>query len=226
MKYIIKQNPPVEFEEWKKNDQPTKWDELQSYMPIDRREEGIIYYSKRELRQVLLKEQSNTCCFCEGKIIDDNSTSIAHLEPREGDTQTERIFDYYNLMASCSGGTKDNVKPKTLHCDAAQKNRTLPISPLNSKCETEITFTIEGKIYGLSDDAKNTISILNLDIHKLNNLRSNAIAGFLFKDEEMTEYISIKDSEKIISYLENEPSQQYRTSIIRALEQLINIKSQ
>ncbi len=222
MKHIVKNNSPAAFEAWKSAENPTSWNALGSFMPLENREEGVAYYSKKELRGVLLEEQNYTCCFCEMNIANNTSTTIAHLDPREGDTQTERIFDYSNLMVSCSGGKKDN-KPRKLHCDAAQGNRPISISPLSLRCESEITFTIVGKIYGLSADAKETISILNLDIYKLNNLRNQAIAGYLFLDENMTEYISLEECKKLITYLKNTPSEQYRTSIIRAIEQLINI---
>ena len=226
MKYIIKNNSPIAFEAWKSAENPISWNALGSFMPLENREEGVAYYSKKELREALLEEQNYTCCFCEMTIANNSSTTIAHLDPREGDTQTERIFDYLNLMVSCSGGKKDDKpknKPRKLHCDASQENRPISISPLSPQCESEITFTIVGKIYGLSTDAKETISILNLNIDKLNNLRNQAIAGYLFLDEDTTEYISLEECKKLIIYLKNTPSEQYRTSVIRAIEQLINI---
>ena len=145
--------------------------------PGNKREPDVIYYSKAQLRETLLKEQNELCGYCEMQITNHPlSTKIEHIEPREGDTQTERVFDYSNLILSCNGGEKD-PPPKELHCDAEKGDKPIPLSPLDKRCEDEINFSIDGKISGLTEDAQQTISVLNLHIAKLNNLREAAIAG-------------------------------------------------
>ncbi len=222
MKYIEKTQTPIAFEYWKNAEQPNSWSHLPS-RPIKKEDKksGINYYSKQELREELITEQNGTCCYCECSIQNNYKTSIEHLEPRIGDTNTERIFDYFNLMASCNGGQKDN-KPRLLHCDPAKGMKTIPISPLDKRCEKELSFTIEGKIIGSTTDAEKTIDILNLDIPKLNNLRENAIAGFIFKDIDKTDYLSPSDCELIYQKIESTPNEPYRASILAALRQIKN----
>ncbi len=221
MKYIIKGESPEQFERWKTANKPKSWDDLPGKLPPEnRREEGVEYYSKEELRDVLLEEQGETCCYCE--MLVSNHPLIAkieHIEPREGDTQTERIFDFYNLAISCNGGEKD-PKPKELHCDAEKGDKPIQLSPLDQRCETEITFTIAGKIIGLTEDAKQTISILNLDIPKLNNLREQAIAGYIYTDKDKTEYISIEDCTPLIAKLQQIKKLPFKSSILKALAQI------
>jgi len=222
LKYIEKHASPKQFEEWKSYKNPINWNELDGYpVPIEKRIENHAYYSKEELRQALIDEQYSTCCYCESAIENHPlKTKIEHLEPREGDTRTNRIFDYSNLMASCDGGERDQ-KPRKIHCDAAKGKKEIPISPLDKskRCETEISFTIEGKIIGTTPDAKNTISILRLDLSKLNNLREEAIAGYIFSDLEKTNFISA-ECDFFIDYIKTHPSEPFKTSILFALNQL------
>lgn len=220
MKHIIKGESPEGFESWKAADQPTSWDEFKGTLPSEnKREEGVAYYSKVELREVLLEEQGHTCCYCEMQIFNSPNSKIEHIEPREGDTQTERIFDYSNLVLSCNGGERD-PKPKTLHCDTKKDNNYIKISPLDPRCETEITFTIEGKISGLTTNAQDSISVLNLHIPKLNNLREAAIAGFIYLDEEKTKFISNNDCNTLIINLQKNKKLPFKTAILRALHQI------
>lgn len=222
MKYIKKTKSPIAFEDWKKHEQPTSWSHLPS-RPIEEvyKESAINYYSKQELREELLTEQNGTCCYCECRIENNPQTSIDHLDPREGDTKTERIFDYFNLIASCNGGEKD-IKPRFLHCDPAKGMKSIPISPLDKRCEEELSFTIDGKIIGSTSDAEETIMILNLGIPKLNNLRENAIAGFIFEDIDNTTYLSPSKCEIIYQKIESDLSEPYRASILAALRQIKN----
>jgi len=226
MKHIVKGASPEDFESWKAFRKPTNWkDLLGSLPPENRREPDIPYYSKSQLREVLLEEQGYTCCYCEMRIFNNPLTSkIDHIEPREGDTQTERIFDYYNLAISCNGGERD-PKPKILHCDTEKKNKYIKISPLNQRCETEITFTIEGKISGLTEDANHTISVLNLHIPKLNNLREAAIAGFIYLDEEKTQFIPKNDCNLLIINLQQNKKIPFKSAILRALHQIKGVSS-
>ena len=220
MKHIIKGDSPEAFERWKVENQFTSWDSFAGKLPPkDKREKGVTYYSKTELREVLLEEQGYTCCYCEKEISNDHKTAIEHVEPREGDTQTERIFDYSNLILSCNGGEKD-PPPKELHCDAKKGKKLIPISPLDERCETEITFTVEGKILGLTEDAQQTISVLNLHIPKLNNMRKEAIAGYIFLDEEKTEFISNNDCNTLIINLQKTEKLPFKTAILKALHQI------
>jgi len=221
LKYILKRPSPEQFEKWKKYKRPVKWSDLDGKpFPIDNRIEEAEYYSKHELREYLLGEQGATCCYCEMRIENDPlRAKIEHVEPREGDTQTERIFDYANLSLSCNGGERD-PKPKILHCDTYKKDKTIPFSHLEMRCEQELTFTLDGTILGLTDDGKEVIKTLNLSIPKLNNLRDDAIAGYIYTDQDKTELIESDEIKLLLAHLQKSNNLPFKTSILSALREL------
>ena len=47
------------------------------------REDDVLYYTKEELRSVLLIEQGHLCCYCQRRIENVESTVIEHLYPRD-----------------------------------------------------------------------------------------------------------------------------------------------
>lgn len=192
MKYIKKQQSPTLFEEWKKQVDLEKqildrkkggelWNLFHSTCPPkDKQEDNIVYYSKKELREELLKEQGFICCYCNQSLKNDPKTIIEHLHDK--DSNLELTFEYNNLLVSCNGGQKD-PKPKKLHCDAEKKDKTILVTPLETDCETHFYFDISGKIFSNTDNGEKTIKELNLNIKKLQDLRAGAIDGFLFNED-------------------------------------------
>ena len=82
MKYIVKHPAPQAFENWKKQENPITWDDFPSNLPQNQ-EDGIVYYSKNELRERLLDEQGYICCYCQQEIKNDFNTVVEHLKPRK-----------------------------------------------------------------------------------------------------------------------------------------------
>jgi uncharacterized protein (TIGR02646 family) len=225
VKHIKKRASPEGFENWKRLYQKKHFDDLPASLP-EYPEVGIFYYSKGQLKDELLKEQNNVCCYCNNSIVNDQNTSIEHLEPREGDNITERIFDYNNLLASCNGGRKINKKPKILYCDAAKEMNLLQLTPLMKECEDEIYFDALGKIYGMTSRAKNAIDCLNLENPILKNLRVETLEPFIF---EMDAYgkitknlLGIQELRKIYNSIKTDHSHKFQIVILSVLEKLIN----
>ena len=109
MRHIQKNLTPTGFEDWKKANKPTAWSDLQN--EPKHREEGIVYYTKQELRGALVVEQRHLCCYCQKIVEHTNATVIEHLFPRNGADKEQgkaRMFKYENVMASCDGGSEDN----------------------------------------------------------------------------------------------------------------------
>jgi len=141
---------------------------------------------KKNFHKFLIDEQKSICCYCEQKIIIDES-HLEHLLAQNLDTYSEYLFEYNNLLCSCQ---RKLEKGEPRHCGNSKGSHILPITPLESNCETKFTYTEDGYIDGINDDAKKTIEILQLDIDNLNNLRANAIEPFLIDPitlEEITE---------------------------------------
>jgi uncharacterized protein (TIGR02646 family) len=223
MKFIEKGESPDEFESWKEYSRPSRWNDLHGSLP-QTREEGVIYYSTGQLRTVLHKEQNGLCCYCNSKINDDHTSPIEHLEPREGDTQTDRIFDYNNLLLSCNGGQKENTNPKVLHCDANKKSNPINLTPLIRECEIEIYFTEVGEIKAITDRAINTITILNLIA--LDNKRKEAILPFIYRDFDSDNPIDILPNEVIeqsYTLLQENHHIEYWSAIVSVLRGYMNI---
>lgn len=199
MRYIQKSPAPVGFEAWKKANNPTAWSALQN--EPKRREEGIVYYSKKELRSELLTEQKHLCCYCQKIIENTITTVIEHLFPRNGEDKAQgkaKMFDYENLMAACDGGSDENRERKAAtksypqYCDKHKDEDLLPLSPLQPDVESRLTYLQIGLdeiiISPVSEDdseAKRAIEILNLNTPKLKNLRGNAIKGEIFQGDEL-----------------------------------------
>ena len=201
MKFIKKGESPDEFERWKAQDEPTSWSQLGSTLP-SKKDEGLVYYSKNQLRTVLYNEQHGLCCYCNTKIDDDHkTTSIDHVEPRIGDKITKRIFEYNNLLLSCDRRI-EKLNPKDYYCDPKKDVNPIDLTPLMSECETEIYFNENGKINANTDRATRTISVLNLHHISLDIKRRAAIIPYLYSDVENDNPEEILPADEIIQSFE------------------------
>lgn len=132
MIHIEKQPEPEAFRQWKEQNPDATYGEIPKDVGL-------------ALRNALLLEQGFVCCFCgctigpcddKGEVLQiplepirPHNIRNAHIVPQSKDT--DKTLDYANLCASCntSRHTKDEK-----HCDEAQGNRELPVSPLQKDC--------------------------------------------------------------------------------------------
>lgn len=131
------------------------------------------------IRKSCILEQKGLCAFCCCSISVDKSEN-AHLLSQNH--YPELSLNWDNIVASCS--TKGQ-------CNNSQKSRTLPITPLMIECERDIKFCINGHVIGITQEAKETIRILNLNNPSLIAKRKKAIEAFFFENslepvEELT----------------------------------------
>lgn len=205
MIYIQKETEPKEITNWKKANPKKGYKQLPSS-------------EKRILRNSLLHEQGYICCFCGCSIgrLDSHSTVIqciikkkkshnvrnAHIVPQS--VNSSLSLDYNNICASCNSAIHGER-----HCDLAQENKTLPITPLQLNCAEFFSYKIDGTIVpnknktkSEQDNAQETIDILNLNSAFLKAERENIIKNFssrydLLSDEDKKkalQNISKKDS--------------------------------
>ena len=199
MKRIVKGNSPAAFEEWKNQEpKPKTWDDFKSNLP-DKPEEGIIYYSKAELRTQLLDEQGFICCYCNCKIENTHAgTEIEHFKSRRG--YPSKIFEYQNLLASCKGGqTNSNKESDIRWCNANKGDSDDILSPLSPDCENEFLYDIEGGIFSKTAIGKKTLGVLNLQNSYLQEQRKEAISAYF--DENGMATISAKDAKIVVEKL-------------------------
>lgn len=185
MKYINKRQSPSEFEDWKNQENPTFWKDLpSSKIKEDRKEEGVFYYSKAELRTVLVEDQGYICGYCQDSIFNNHTSKIEHIKARS--EYPNLIFDFTNII-SCCKGEKKNPPPKELHCDTFRDNSDLQVTPLDNDCDTHFRYDDLGNIYHETDQGLDTIKKLNLDTPKLNNRRQAVIDSWLSPEIDLTE---------------------------------------
>ena len=174
MKHIRKRPEPEVFTAWKeragKDWRPT-YDTL-SGKPKD------------ALKQALMAEQGEICCYCEVRLTTNNS-HIEHFRPQQ--TFPDHALEYRNLHGSCQNQLS---KGEPRHCGNQKSDwfdADLLISPLDQTCEKRFRFNERGEIEPASSDDKAaamTIEKLGLNINKLVNMRFEALDPF--NDDALT----------------------------------------
>ena len=162
MKHIVKGQEPREFTDWK-NCANGDWQPTYGDLCGD---------EKKAVKTALMLEQGYICCYCEREL-EGHDSHIEHFNPQS--THVSDSLNFSNMLCSCQGQQK--CEPR--HCGNLKGNEVLPISPLESDCESKFTYTADGYIGHVSNDrdAEDTIRILGLGIDKLNALRKGAIEG-------------------------------------------------
>lgn len=142
---------------------------------------------RKQLKEILIKEQKGLCAYCCGKITMDSSHN-EHIEPRNpGTFVSKKSLDYNNIVASCKGFKGDET------CGKHKKNvydEDKFISPLNPECEDKFTYYPDGIMDG--DDY--TTELLHLNSYELREARKAVYKQLLYFDKEMIEQIFLDES--------------------------------
>jgi uncharacterized protein (TIGR02646 family) len=142
---------------------------------------------KREVKRALIQEQGYICCYCERRILT-NDSHIEHFRPQR-DPSVDSL-DFSNLLCSC---VKDRVAGDPVHCGHLKDNwfdPVLLISPFDTTCETKFRYKPDGLISPADPNdqaAKETIDRLGLNIPKLISLRKSAIEPFIDVDNPLNQ---------------------------------------
>jgi len=169
MKHILKQQEPTMFSQWKSewpSACPPSFDSLRG-TPVG-----------NFVKQALIKEQGNLCCYCERQISEADS-HFEHFRPIKD--YDHLSLDYENLFCSC---IKDRKKGGPLHCGHLKGDwfdENMLISPLDSSCESRFKYGSTGTIIPISSKdiaAKTTIIKLGLDHGTLRHSRRALIDIF------------------------------------------------
>jgi len=194
MKYIVKQEEPAAFGEWKalRNDDWTP-----TYNQLSGDIKGIV-------KMALMAEQGYICCYCERRLTD-NDSHIEHFRPQHDESAD--ALDFSNMLCSCQNQLK---KGEPRHCGNLKDkwfDEQLLLSPLDPECEGRFVFTGDGYISSSQPTDKaatETVVRLGLDIPKLRSLRKSAIEPFL--DDSLNE----NDVNRFVSgYLQRNSSGMY-----------------
>lgn len=124
---------------------------------------------RQDIRLACTKEQFYLCAYCCKPISGNSKDSMnEHVIARK--TAPHKSLDYTNIVASCRTANQ---------CDDAHGSQTLLLTPFDAECETDLAFKLSGRVTGLTDDAKQIISILNLDNKSLTEQRSQFVQALL-----------------------------------------------
>lgn len=185
MKYIQKGKEPEELKEYKKQ-------QCVCYKTMSK-----VKAVRNKVRQALIEEQGYICCYCGARIEKEKNTSIEHFLPKEEFPYLD--LHYSNLHAVCGGGRKEREEEKEkvlkltkreknkeypLYCDAFKDDRIISLSPLEENVEEQFWYDEDGKIYGITDEAKEAVKKLHLDNKVLNNKRKSIIKDYLSEEFE------------------------------------------
>ena len=125
---------------------------------------------RQDIRLACTTEQFYLCAYCCKPISGENhDTMNEHVEARR--IAPNRDLDYTNIVASCTTPNQ---------CDNAHGSQPLPLTPFDAECETDLVFKLSGRVTGLTDKAKETIRVLNLDNKSLIERRRMLINTMLF----------------------------------------------
>jgi uncharacterized protein (TIGR02646 family) len=146
------------------------------------------YADKDTLRAQLVLEQRGLCCFCGGRIVDNNRRmKVAHWMPQT--PHPEFQLDYWNLLGACRGN-EGQLRTKQ-HCDTHQGNDLLSRNPANPahRIEDFIQFLPDGTISShdpvlaqelgrRKEDGEFEEGVLNLNLPFLRTNRMKALNAF------------------------------------------------
>ncbi len=139
-----------------------------------RRQDGCNYHDfndKDILRAALVKEQRRLCCYCMGRIHeDDNDVKIEHWKSQSRYPQYQ--LDYNNLLAVCKGGKGKRYKDE--YCDTRKKENDLKWNPANANhhIERHLHYGGDGTIWSDDNEFEDQINkVLNLNLARICNNR-------------------------------------------------------
>ncbi|MGN6297380.1 MAG: retron system putative HNH endonuclease [Ginsengibacter sp.] len=178
MKYIIKTNPPKQYADWCKQ---VKGTQNENY--------GSLHSNERTpLKESLINEQGSLCAYTM-KRIDMNTCHVEHIKPETVCRAEKRgsDLDYENMVACFPKG---DLKPPYRY-GAKEKDHWWEdegkhfISPLSKRCETLLSFDLDGKVFAVNNnlDAVKTIGVIKLDHATLTEERRRSITEFIYGSE-------------------------------------------
>ncbi len=137
------------------------------------------FQAKDHLRQRLVTEQRDLCCYCMGRIRPlPGSMKIEHW--RSQANHPDEQLSYRNLLGACLGG--EGQPGRKQHCDTRKGNGTLRWNPADPahQIETRVRYELDGSIHG--DEVKfdsQLNDVLNLNLPLLKQVRKNILDAVL-----------------------------------------------
>jgi uncharacterized protein (TIGR02646 family) len=181
---IVKGSEPKTLSHWKRHNPNGKYQDLSKV-------------ERQAIRNACLEEQYYLCAYCCQGIVDKNSHN-EHIQAQH--VAPNHTLNFDNIVASCN---------KVKQCGEAHKVKSLPLTPLMPECETELEFSLSGRVKGITARATETINILNLgDGNKaLIETRKQLLYELIFTHSEHPEELQLLDDDLLQILMEeiNQP---------------------
>jgi uncharacterized protein (TIGR02646 family) len=135
------------------------------------------YADKDRLRQSLVTEQQEICCYCMARIYV-NSMKIEHWHSQHGYPQ-QQLY-YRNLLGACRGG--EGQPQRSQHCDTRKGDTDLQWNPADPThhIETRIRYEPDGTIRSDEEAFDAQLNdVLNLNLPRLKNNRKSVYDAVL-----------------------------------------------
>jgi uncharacterized protein (TIGR02646 family) len=137
------------------------------------------YGDKNTLRNALVTEQRGICCYCMGRIRNENGRmKIEHWRCQER-YPADRLR-YGNLLGACLGSEGQPLRLQ--HCDSSKGNRDLLWNPADAghQIETRIWYEGDGRIRSNDQTFDYQLSaVLNLNLAVLMRNRKEVLDGIV-----------------------------------------------
>ncbi|WP_130472620.1 retron system putative HNH endonuclease [Candidatus Magnetaquicoccus inordinatus] len=184
MRWIRKGDPPPELAHWHRHHSSgTVYDDL------EHSEEGKEV--RLAIRQAALGEQRCLCAYCSERI-DVETSHNEHVIPQA--TAPNRTLDFANIVASCN---------RRGQCGGSHGSQRLPLTPLDPACEHELMYLLSGRVTGTTDNAQESIRILNLDGRSQRNRRKQMVETLIFLERIQPEELTLLDDELLAIILDD-----------------------
>ena len=137
------------------------------------------FQDKDFLRQALVTEQRELCCYCMGPIrAAGDAMKIEHWWCQANHPKEQ--LNYRNLLGACLGGERQPGNKQ--HCDTRKGNKALKWNPADPahRIESRVRYETDGSIHGNEatfDDQLN--DVLNLNLPQLKEGRKSLLDAVL-----------------------------------------------
>ncbi len=172
MRYIADREEPELFRKWASRNSKANWSDFSASTDEEVKE---IY---NHLRETLISQQKQMCCYCEIALIENIDAHIEHLMDK--DNFPKKKFQFDNLLASCQYHDS---------CGHAKENKYFEgmLSPLDEECQSKFSYTGNGRIIAVDEsdeDAEKTIKLLDLNCKRLVDRRKSIITTLEYSDKK------------------------------------------
>lgn len=164
---IIKRNPPAYLT-------PIHIRQRNNPLPNAFNTDAEFSQVKPNVKQDLLEDQGNICCFCMARISSEDM-KIAHRLSQKN--HPECVFDYRNLFAACNGNQGQPHEKE--HCDTFQGDNDLTIDLTRPDLTELIYYNLNaGEIHSsLPEYERDITETLNLNVDVLKQKRIMVYRG-------------------------------------------------